>query len=186
MQNRTEVHRELARRRYESQVNGYETGRVEMWYAPDGDIGEPYELTLFSPKRGDWKVQMADRYSNDSNPEFQMYWTGIPDFGIREYTVWPNEEGWIARMTFGGTALDGTPVTAHQVDIVTTDDKCRIARLEWYSDQLQWFGVWSVASGKPVDEVQELFTSTDGFKRLIAETLAGRDERRAQAEQTAG
>ena len=176
MQNRTEVHRELARRRYESQVNGWKEGRIDIWYTPEGDIGEPYELTLFSPKRGDWKVQMTSRASMDSNPEFQMYWTGIPDFGIKDYTVWPNEEGWIARITFAGTALDGTSVTAHQVDIVTTDDKLRVTRLEWYSDQLQWFTVWSVASGKPVEEVQDLFRSTDGFKRLIADTLAGREK----------
>lgn len=181
MPSRTEVHRELARRRYESQVHGHENGRIEIWYTPEGEIDEPYELTLFSPKRGDWTVPMTSRASMDSNPEFQMYWTRIPDFGIKDYTVWPNEDGWIARMTFAGTALDGTPVTAHQVDIVATDERCRIVRMEWYSDQLQWFNVFSVASGKPVTEVQELFATTGGFKRLIEETIAGRDELRAQS-----
>jgi hypothetical protein len=77
------VHRETARRAYESQKHGYQVGHIDVWYTPDGEIDEPYELTLFSPKRG----------SMDPNPEFQIYWTRIPDLGIKEYDVFPHEDG---------------------------------------------------------------------------------------------
>ncbi|MFC7886897.1 hypothetical protein ACFUVV_34165 [Streptomyces sp. NPDC057376] len=159
---------------------------IEVWYTPDGEIDEPYELTLFSPKRGEWTVPMTGRDSMDSNPEFQMYWTRIPDFGIKEYDVLAHEDGWIARQVFGGTAVDGTSVTAHQVDFVTTDERCRVVRLEWYTDPNQWLRVWSVASGKPLAEVSELFDTHDGFKRLIADTIAGRERREVPTEPQAG
>jgi hypothetical protein len=91
--NRIAVHRETARRTYESQKHGYQVGYIDVWYTPDGEIDEPYELTLFSPKRGEWTVRMTSRDSMDPNPEFEMYWTRIPDLGIKEYDVFPHEDG---------------------------------------------------------------------------------------------
>ena len=119
VENRVETHREMARRKYEAQAVGHEVGHIDVWYTPEGPAREPYELTLFSPKRGEWKVS-AD--TMDPNREFQMYWTRIPDFGIKDYEVWPVETGWIARLAYKGTARDGEEIVAHQVDIVTTDD----------------------------------------------------------------
>jgi hypothetical protein len=110
----------------------------------------------------------------DPNPEFQMYWTGMPDFRIKEYEVFPHEQGWIAKMVYGGTAHDGTEVSAHQADFVTTDDQYRIVRMEWYTDPNQWLRVWSVASGKPIEEVSRLFDTHAGFEQLIADTIASR------------
>jgi hypothetical protein len=168
-QNRTEIHREMARNKYEAQAIGHELGRIDVWYTPEGPAKEPYELTLFSPKRGEWTVA-AD--TMDPTREFQMYWTRIPDFRIRDYEVFAHEDGWISKQEFGGTALDGTEVVAHQVDFVTTDEQCRIVRMEWYTDSPQWLEVFSVASGKPIEEVQEYFETTGGFARLIEETIA--------------
>jgi hypothetical protein len=161
---------------YESQVVGYKDGRIAIHggWTPDGEIHEPYDLTLFSPKRGDWTVRMTRPDSMNPNGEFQMYWTRIPDFGIREYDVFPREDGWIAKLVYKGTAFDGTSVTAHQVDFAYTDQQSRVVRMEWYTDQLQWFNVWSAASGKSVDEVRRKVESLDGWSQLIAETIAGR------------
>src|SRR5437868_4533687 len=172
-QNRVEMHREMARKKYEAQKVGYQVGHIDIWYTPDGPAREPYELSLVSPKRGDWTVS-AD--TMDPNREFQMYWTRIPDFGIKDYEVFAHEDGWIAKQVFGGTAIDGTEVTAHQVDFATTDDQCRIVRLEWYIDSPQWLRVFSVASGKPIEEVEKYFETTGGFARLIDETIASRPE----------
>jgi hypothetical protein len=110
----------------------------------------------------------------DGNPEFQMYWTGIPDFHIDHYEDFPHEDGWICRMVYKGTAKDGTTVVAHQVDFATVDDRGRVVRMEWYSDPNQWLRVWQAASGKSIEEVDALFATTDGFKQLIEETIAGR------------
>jgi hypothetical protein len=44
--------------------------------------------------------------------------------------------------------------------------------MEWYTDSPQWLRVFSVASGKPIEEVQEYFETTGGFARLIEETIA--------------
>jgi hypothetical protein len=172
---RLELHRDMARRMYEPQVTGHELGNVDAsnacWTA-DGEIHEPYELTLFSPKRGDWTVTMTSPESMDPDAEFQMYWKGIPDYGIKKYDVWPLEDGWIARLVYGGTARDGEAVIAHQVDIVTTDDQERVVRLEWYVDQEQWLRVWAKASGKTVEEVRAMVETLDGWERFLAEVNA--------------
>jgi hypothetical protein len=172
---RIELHRDMARRMYEPQVTGYERGNVDgsnaSWTA-DGSIDEPYELTLFSPKRGDWTVTIASPDTMDGNAEFRMYWKGIPDFGIKKYDVWPLEDGWIARLIYGGTARDGERIVAHQVDIVTTDDQDRVVRLEWYVDQEQWLQVWAKASSKTVDEVRTMVATLNGWDRFLAEVNA--------------
>jgi hypothetical protein len=174
VEDRVELHRDMARRMYEPQVNGYEVGNVDAsnagWTA-DGEIREPYELTLFSPKRGDWTVTLSSP-GMDSNPEFRMYWKGIPDYGIEKYDVWPLEEGWIARLVYAGTARDGEHVVAHEVDIVTTDEQERVVRLEWYVDQEQWLQVWAKASGKTVDEVRAMVVTLDGWQQFLAEANA--------------
>jgi hypothetical protein len=180
MADRIETHREMARRMYESQVDGYKVGHIERhggWTA-DGKVHEPYELTLFSPKRGDWTVTVTPE-KPDPNPEFQMYWTGMPDFGIRNYEVFPHEDGWVCRMVYKGTTRDGTEVVAHQVDFATVDEQGRVVRMEWYTDPNQWLRVWSAASGKSIEEVSALFDTLNGFQRLIDETIAGRDARAA-------
>src|ERR1700712_2095797 len=121
---RLELHCQMARRMYEPQIDAYKIGWVEnKGWTSDGEIHEPFELTLFSPKRGDWTVQLTDGTSMDPNAEFGMYWHGIPDFGIRWYEVFPHEHGWIARIRYEGTAKDGSLVVAHQVDFATVDDK---------------------------------------------------------------
>jgi hypothetical protein len=172
----------MARRKYEAQKVGSETGHIEPWYSPDGVIDEPWELTLFSARRGDWTVSVD---SMNPDPEFQMYWTRIPDFGIKEYEVYPHEQGWVAKQVFRGTAIDGTPVVGHQIDFVTTDDQCRIVRIEWYVDSAEWERIWSVASGKPIEEVHALVTTLGGFQRLIDGTSDGRDRGRTDQELSA-
>jgi hypothetical protein len=179
------MHREMARRMYESQVVAHRVGRLEPHgaWTYSGKVDEPYDLTLFSPKRGDWIKRMTSETSMNPDPEFQMYWTGMPDFGIKHYEVFPHEDGWICRMVYKGTTRDGTEVVAHQVDIATTDDKNRVVRMEWYTDPNQWLRVWQAASGKPMAEVSQLFDSLDGFQRLIDDTIASREARSASAEQ---
>jgi hypothetical protein len=177
MTDRTERHRRMAEIMYSTQVTGHKVGHVDMpgaWNCYGKDKHEPYELTLFSPKRGDWTVTVTGLESMDGNPEWQMYWTGIPDFRISHYEVFPHEDGWICRMVFEGTSRAGEKIVAHQVDFATVDEQGRVARMEWYTDPNQWLRVWNVASGKPLEEVDALFATTDGFRQLIDETIASR------------
>ena len=101
-----------------------------------------------------------------------MYWNRIPDFRIVEYQVWPNEQGWIARLIFAGTANDGTPVRAHQVDIVTVDDTGKVARIEYHCDAGEWIDqVWSKASGLSAAQVRQVLAQPHGWNSLIAIAL---------------
>jgi hypothetical protein len=185
MRDRVETHREMAKRMYESQVDAFKVGHVEnnCWTA-DAEIHEPFELTLFSPKRGDWTVQITGPDSMDPNAEFGMYWNGIPDFGIKWYEVFPHENGWICRMRYEGTAKDGTLVVAHQVDFATVDEKGRVVRLEWYVDQPQWNQVWAKASGKTVEEVAAKVATLGGWDDFLAEVNADREAREASAKRS--
>ncbi len=172
---RLDVHREMARCMYEPQMTAYKTGtnvRLGGAWSAGGEIHEPWTLTTFGPMAGEGTATLNGApESMDCSPEFQMYWTGIPDFRITDYKVWPTEEGWIARITYGGTARDGTPVLAHQADFVTVDDTGRVVRVEWFVDTNQWQQrVWSKASGKSVDELREMLSKPGGFQKLIEYT----------------
>jgi hypothetical protein len=187
MQEKIELHLRMAERMYDSQVEAYKAGHVEnnCWTA-DGKIHEPFELTLFSPKRGDWTVRVTGPESMDPNAEFNLYWFGIPDFGIVWYEVTPREDGWICRMRYEGTATDGEHVVAHQVDFATVDDKGRVVRLEWYVDQPQWNAVWAKASGRTVEEVAAKVATLGGWDAFLAEVNAEKKAREAAAGRTAG
>ena len=173
-----EIRRQMARCMYEPQKTAYQQGLVRLpgaWSA-DGQIHEPWMLTTFGPLAGETRhtINGADD-SMDGTREFQMYWTGIPDFRITEFKVWPTQEGWIARIIYSGTTRDGTPVLAHQVDIVTVDEKHRVVRIEWFCDTNQWTQqVWSRASGKSVEELREMLSKPGGFQALIEYTLSQR------------
>jgi hypothetical protein len=117
-------------------------------------------------------VPMSGPDSMDPNAEFRMYWKGIPDYGIKDYEVWPVETGWIARLAYKGTARDGEEIVAHHVDIVTTDNQGRVVRLEWYVDQEQWLRVWAKASGMSVEELRAKVTTLDGCQQFLVEVNA--------------
>ncbi|MFC7886323.1 hypothetical protein ACFUVV_31220 [Streptomyces sp. NPDC057376] len=167
---------EMARRMYETQVRAHRTHSLVQpgILSYDDDFSEPWDLVLFSPKRGDWTVRITGPESFDGEPEFRMYWTGMPDFAITSYEVFPHEDGWVCRMVYTGHTRDGEEIVAHQVDFATIDDKGRLVRMEWYTDPNQWLRVWSAATGKTVAEVDEYFATTDGFARMIQETIASR------------
>src|SRR5262245_49520498 len=127
---------EMARRMYELQVNGHHTHSLDQRgiLSYDDDFSEPWDLVLFSPKRGDWTVHITGPESFDGEPEFRMYWNGMPDFAITWYEVFPHEHGWVCRMVYTGHTRDSEEIVAHQADFATVDEKSRVVRLEWYTD----------------------------------------------------
>jgi hypothetical protein len=165
---------EMARRMYDVQVTGHLTQSLDQRgvLSFDDDFAEPWDLVLFSPKRGDWTVRITGPESFDGEPEFRMYWTGMPDFAVTRYEVFPHEAGWVCRMVYTGHTRSGEEVVAHQVDFATVDEQGRLVRMEWYTDPNQWLRVWSAATGRSVAEVDRYFATTDGFARMIEETIA--------------
>jgi hypothetical protein len=175
MKNRVEIHREMARCMYEPQMTAYQQGGMNLqgaWSA-GGEVHEPWTVTTFGPLVGEARTTITgEPNSMDATPEFQMYWTGIPDFRVTDYKIFPNEEGWIARITYGGTSRVGTSVVAHEVDIVTTDDQERVVRIEWFIDTPQWHQIWSQASGLSLEDVQAMLAKPAGLKQIIDYTLS--------------
>jgi hypothetical protein len=172
IEDRVAVHRETARRKYDAMRVGHEIGYVKAWYTPDGEIHEPFNVTMFAPTSGEHTVAVD---SIDPNSEFQMFWKRIPDFGIKEYEVFPHEAGWVAKQVYRGTALDGSEVVAYQAEFVWTDDQCRVVRVERYKDMSEWHRVWAVATGRSVSDVEASFTHPDGAQQLMEDVTAPED-----------
>jgi hypothetical protein len=176
-ESRTARHEEMARRMYEPQMTPHwpleGPGSMDGSTSANPDDQEPWEMRTWGPLNGELTVSMPRPPKKEHSGEFLMYWSRIPDFRILEYRVWPNEDGWIARIEYGGTARDGTSVLAHQVDIVTVDERGRLVRLEWHCDSNEWINqVWTASSDLPADNVRELLAKPDGFQLLIDHALA--------------
>lgn len=171
------IYREMARCTYEPQMTAYKEKqpiRLPGAWSAGGKIHEPWTITFFGPMAGEFTATLDGSADNmDCTPEYRMYWTGFPDFRIADYTVWTKEDGYVARITFTGTARDGTTVEVHQCDIATVDEEGRLKRVEWFVDTNQWQQrVWSKASGLSMDELREMLAQKGGFQKLIDYTLS--------------
>jgi hypothetical protein len=165
---RLQANLELAQRKYDQQM-------IPRWplggrgvHTYDGKGRAAWRISTWGPMNGESGHMVTGAPATAYTGEFLMYWSRIPDFRIVDYTVWPTEEGWIARLVFGGTAKDGTEVRAHQVDIVTVDETGKIARIEWHCDAGEWIrNVWSKASGLTEPQVRDVLAKPQGWDRLI-------------------
>jgi hypothetical protein len=102
-----------------------------------------------------------------------MYWAGFPDFRLTEYQLYLKEDGWIARITFGGTAPDGQVATVHQADFATVSEDGRLVRMEWFVDTYQWQQqVLTKVSGLSIPEIREIVHQPSGYNKLIDYVLA--------------
>lgn len=172
------VYREMARCTYEPQMTAYKdkTAPINLpgaWSA-GGKIHDPWTITFFGPMAGEFTATLTGAPDDMScTKEYRMYWTGFPDFRLTDYKVWPIEDGWIARITFKGTAPDGTTAEVHQADIATVDEEGRLVRMEWFVDTNQWQQrVWSKASGLSMEELRVVLAQKGGFQKLIDHTLS--------------
>lgn len=175
---RAEIYREMARCTYEPQMTAYRNKAAGIslpgaWSA-GGKLHDPWTITFFGPMAGEFTATIdGSPDSMSCTNEYRMYWTGFPDFRITDYKVWPIEDGWIARITFKGTAPDGTTAEVHQADIATVDEEGRLVRVEWFVDTNQWQQrVWSKASGLSMEELREMLSQKGGFQKLIEHTLS--------------
>jgi hypothetical protein len=162
-------HLDMARRMYQPQMTPHwPTKDWSSSYTAEGTARPPWKITTLGPLTGESSMTVTGAPATEHTGEFQMYWSRIPDFRIAEYKVWPTDEGWIARIIYVGTAKDGTPVRAHQVDIVSVDDTGKVTRIEWHCDAGEWIRqVWTKASGLSEPQVRDVLAKPKGFERLI-------------------
>src|ERR1700712_558308 len=109
---------EMARCTYEPQMTAYldkPSGvRLPGAWSIAGKVHEPWTITFFGPMIGEFTTTIdGSADSMSCTDEYRMYWTGFPDFRVIDYKVWPTDEGWIARIVFGGQAPDGTVAEVH-------------------------------------------------------------------------
>lgn len=162
------THMEMARRLYEPQTTPRWSLPRPGYYTADGEARPEWRVTTWGPVNRESSHMAKGGPVTDHTDEFRMYWSRIPDFRITEYQVWPTETGWIARILYGGTTADGTPVLAHQADFVTVDESGKVVRIEWYCDAGEWIEqVWTRASGLNEQQVRTTLAKPDGFRRLI-------------------
>jgi hypothetical protein len=172
------AYREMARCTYEPQMTAWKDKAKGVSlpgaWSIGGKVHEPWAITFFGPMAGEFSYTVdGSADSMSCTNEYRMYWTGFPDFQVTEYKVWTIEDGWIARITFKGTAPDGTVAEVHQADIATVDEQGRLSRMEWFVDTEQWRQrVWSKSSGLSMDELRALLAQPGGFQKLIDHTLS--------------
>lgn len=146
------------------------------WSAGGKVYENPWDITFFGPLVGEFKYSVNGAPDSMSCwREYQMYWVGFPDFRLTDYKIFLKEDGWIARITFGGTAPDGQEATVHQADFATVSDDGRLVRMEWFVDTYQWQNqVLMKCSGLTIPEIREIVHQPSGYNKLIDLVLARR------------
>ena len=162
-------HAEMARRMYEPQMTPrWPLNKWPSALTVDGKPRAPWRISTWGPLSRESGFVTGAEPKTSYTGEFEMYWSRMPDFRITKYTVWPTEQGWIARIIYQGTTKDGRAALAHQVDIVSVDDTGKVARIEWHCDAGEWIDqVWSKASGLTAAQVREVLAQANGWNHLI-------------------
>ena len=79
--------------------------------------------------------------------ELRMYWDRVPDFGIKEFEVFPSESGWAQVLYWRGTTVDGQEIAGQEADIIRTDENFNVIRVEYYCESKQWTTLAAIAQG---------------------------------------
>jgi hypothetical protein len=140
MSTRTARHGEMAEagiRAHQALTDAHVSGGRPM-IEPASPEANP--TVFFTPQMGEQIVEggMSFGATDTALRELQLYWTRIPDFGVKDAKVFPSDDGWAQVLYWGGTADNGDSITAQEVDVITTDDAFAITRFEIYSDAKQW------------------------------------------------
>ena len=114
--------------------------------SPERDSGR---IVYFTPQSGERVVEGDSIFGKGGAlHELQMYWRRIPDFGIKQFEIFPTETGWAQTLHWSGTTADGEFVHAEEADVYKTDESFNIVRVEYYCDSKQWFKLAALAAGE--------------------------------------
>ena len=147
---RTERHRVIAEehiRAHQAMTEAHIAGRAPV---SRRSLIKP-GVRVFMPQTGERIVQNSIYGEQDpvdgALKELRMFWARIPDFGIKEFAVFPAESGWVQVLKWSGTGEDGTFWAAQEASAYETDAVFEVTRIEIYSDTAQWMAVAAYASG---------------------------------------
>jgi hypothetical protein len=138
---RAELHRRLAKGKWEAYANAPDTGRVryldEWIYAPEAVImcprfndGQPRR---FSEVITDEMIPpLANADGDLLTPEMRMWWLHMPDFRfVSPFDCTAADWGFAVCDTYAGTTADGKVLQLHEWDYIWTDQEGRITRWDW-------------------------------------------------------
>ena len=80
--------------------------------------------------------------------ELRLYWHRIPDWGIKDYAIYPAEDGWIQFSYWGGTDTDGKKHAAWEAIRMFTDEDFNFYRVESIVDMKEWSDLVAFAQGR--------------------------------------
>lgn len=168
MSSRSERHREMAEaalRAHQGLTEAHLGGR-EPEPAPEQKPAR--SVAFYTPQLGESELDRTPMSGGEmSLRELEMYWKRIPDFGIKDYEIFPSEAGWAQVLYWRGTGEDGQEYLAEEVDIVRTDDDFNVTRFEIYSDAAQWMELVAYANDTTAAELRR---SSGSYGDLMAES----------------
>lgn len=146
---RVDLHRKLARGKWEAYANAPHTGHVkypaEWVYAPDAVVmcprfndGEPQRFTDLAT---DEVVALLSNVPDADmlTPEMEMWWQHMPDFRlVSPFDCTAEDWGFAVHDTYSGTTADGKVLSLHEWDYVWTDENGHITRWDWFVDSSEW------------------------------------------------
>jgi hypothetical protein len=146
---RIEHHREMAEKRirdHQAMTNAHIVGRAPVCQIADVVAAN---ATFFTPAFGEGPLRTSQDGSDHVGlNELRMYWHKIPDFGVKRYEIFPSDTGWAQVLYWSGTTTDGKIVEAQEADIIKTNEKFEIVRIENYHDWQQWKALAAFAMSK--------------------------------------
>jgi len=157
---RLELHRRLARAKWEAYANAPDTGRVsygdEWVYTPDAVIMCP-RFNNGAPQRfadvanDEIIALLADISDGDTlTPEMRMWWKYMPDFRlVTPFNCAPADWGFAVQDTYAGTTSDGRVFSLHEWDYIWTDENGHITRWDWFVDSSEWNPCLELTGLKP-------------------------------------
>jgi hypothetical protein len=146
---RVELHRRLAKGKWEAYANALDTRRVsypdEWIFTPDATImcprfneGEPTRLAdHVTPEALTLMAEIPD--GDILTPEMRMWWQHLPDFRLLSpFDCTAEEWGFAVHDTYAGTRADGNVLQLHEWDYIWTDQNGHICRWDWFVDSSEW------------------------------------------------
>lgn len=145
-------HRDMAEtrlREHQAMTEAHVSGRTPV--CPTAFTYVP-GAKFFSPAFGESLTLVpTDGKEHVSLLELRMYWQRLPDFGIKRFEVYPDENGWAQVLYWGGTTADGTLFEAQEAGVYKTDADFRVVRVENIHDWEQWRKLAAFACDQPID-----------------------------------
>lgn len=146
---RVDLHRRLAKAKWEAYANGPDLGHItygEEWvFTPDATMmcplfndGESNLMSdLATPELMEALASLAG--GDVLTPEVKMWWKHMPDFRIvSPFDCVAADWGFAMRDVYSGTTADGRVLQLHEWDYVWTDDNGHITRWDWFVDSAEW------------------------------------------------